>query len=167
MITLVKSTCCNPADLFIFKLPLQHINFFDKVCYFKEKFSFCSYLFFDTVKCYRKWLPNERMSPKVGPQSMLPIFFENEFPQILISYLMVSKLPWLHLLPTLLNVTFLGEQLKTQAAVTLTRQLQNPSREKVFSAKYTLRNSRIFFLLGSPMSKERFERRSWWITGHE
>ena len=40
----------------------------------------------------------------------------NECPQILTSYLMLSKLPWLHLLPTLVNVTFLGEQLKVQVS---------------------------------------------------
>ena len=55
----------------------------------------------------------------------LHLIFANKYPQILISnlisYLMIFKLPVLHLLPT--PVTFLGEQLKAQAAVTLTRQL--------------------------------------------
>ena len=56
MTTLVKSTCWNPADLFIFKSFHQRlIFFFDKVCYLKEKCSFCSYLFCCTVKCYLKW----------------------------------------------------------------------------------------------------------------
>ena len=44
MTTWVKSTCQNPADLFIFKSFCQHFNLFDKECYLKEKWIFCSYL---------------------------------------------------------------------------------------------------------------------------
>ena len=43
--TWVKSTCLNSADLFILKSFHQHLNFFDKFCWLKEKCSFCSYLF--------------------------------------------------------------------------------------------------------------------------
>ena len=55
MTTLIKSTCLNPADLFILKSFHQHFEFFDKVCYLKQKCSFCFYLFWSMVKCYLKW----------------------------------------------------------------------------------------------------------------
>ena len=52
MNTLVKPTCWNPDDLFIFKSFHQH---FKTKCYIKEKCSICSYLFCGIVKCYLKW----------------------------------------------------------------------------------------------------------------
>ena len=55
MNTLVKLTCWNPTDLFIFKSFHQHFKNFDKVCYLKEKYSFRSSLFCSTVKWYLKW----------------------------------------------------------------------------------------------------------------
>ena len=59
----------------------------------------------------------------------------NECPQILTSYLMVFKLPWLHLLPTLLNVTFLGEQLKVQVCY-------NPPDSSLFKTQVKRKFSR-------------------------